>query len=446
MRHARGFTLIELLVTTAVMGIIMTMVLGALIANQRQYVSHADVADIQSNLRIASIQLNRAITRAGYGVDPNFAVETRALEVDGTEVAGGGRDGSGPNGSDELVVHFRDPLFSRRIASASSGQITLDGSVTLADGEEIDAGQRLMVVCEDGSAAAYVTAKDRVEGATTTVNLDPDGPFPFRQQDRLDATAGAFQCLSDAGAFLTRVERRHFYVALLQDPIHGGGRPALMLSRGLDLDGDGTFDERPSGWPNVATDTGDAEVIALDVEQLQLAYAINRPNAALATRYALEAAGPDSDDNWVYGDDPGVPEEAPPYTTGAWAGAGAPNPLRPPELGSDATCLPGDTEDPTTCGYGGMRRYLGHVGNIRSIRFALGARSPRELQELAAGTALQPNPNEPAITLENLAGALTPTRHRRQVMRGSTSLRNVFQRKHFPPPVDSSGQLNVAGG
>ena len=129
MRHARGFTLIELMVTTAVMAIVMATVLGALIANQQQYVSHADVADIQSNLRIASTQLERAITRAGYGIDPNFAVETRALTATGTR--------SAPEAPATRPARAAATSWSSTSATRSSAagsrppapeQITLDGA------------------------------------------------------------------------------------------------------------------------------------------------------------------------------------------------------------------------------------------------------------------------------------------------------------------------------
>ena len=306
-----------------------------------------------------------------------------------------------------------------------------------------------MVVCADGSAAAYVTAKDRVEGATTTVTLDPNGPFPFRQQARLDATAGPFQCLSDAGAFLTRVERRHFYIALLQDPdprrrpagadalARAGPRWRRDLRRAPHrLAGRG---HRHRGR------RGDRARHRATPDRLR-----HQPPQRRARRpaTALEAAGPDSDDNWVYGDDPGTPQESPPFTTGVWAGAGAPDPLRPPELGNDPTCLPGDLESPTTCGYGGMRRYLGHAGNIRTIRFALVARSPRELPELDHGDRPAAHPvragDHPREPDRRRAHAHAGTAARSCAARpacGTCSSASTSRRPSTPP-----GMLNVAGG
>lgn len=443
MRRARsgGFTLVELMITTLLMMVIMTGVMAALIANQQQYHLHAQTSALQSNLRIASTQLEQAIARAGYGIDPGFAVEAIARDpATGAELANGLRDGSGPNGSDELVIHSRDPLFRRQVTSGGTASLTLDAAL---EADDIAAGDRLLVVCTDGSDFAYVTASG---GIGTTVSLGA-GEFPFNQTGRLTSNS----CLTAGSAVLTKVVRRHFFLAEMADPIGGGTRPMLLVLDGRDLDGDGTPGERPTGWPAVVTDLGDAELLALDVEQFQVAYVLNRPIACpagpgnctpdLATDIPT---GPDSDGDFVMGDDPAGVMEGPSASAPLYSGAGAPTPLQAPRLNvlgirADPTCTPGDKNPDTTCSYGGRRRYTSHPANVRAVRFSLSARFGLVDPTLPLTSALMPD-NAPTVDpMENLVAAQPMTRHRRQRLEGSVVLRNMFQLKHFAPPSAAGG-------
>ena len=67
------------------------------------------------------------------------------------------------------------------------------------------------------------------------------GAFPFNQQARLDEP-----CFSSGLAWLFRVERRHYTIAWFDEPGAAGRRPALVVLRGVDLDGDGTPGEAPT--------------------------------------------------------------------------------------------------------------------------------------------------------------------------------------------------------
>ncbi len=217
-RATRGVTLVEMMVTAAVLGIVLAAVLMALAENQRQYVAHADVAAIQSTLRAAAYQLEHALARAGYGIDPNYAVEPWELDAAGNEVAGGMRDGMGANGADHLVVQYRDPMYGRRVASASSTSLSIDPAdprgVVAADFER---GQRLLVLCQAGADFAYVRAAG-VSG-THTIDLLPAGQVPFADNAKLGA---AGSCFNSGLAYVYRVERRHFFVGWLDEP--GGAR------------------------------------------------------------------------------------------------------------------------------------------------------------------------------------------------------------------------------
>src|SRR5256885_17147063 len=71
----QGLTLIELMVSMAIMSIVLVGALMMLRENQRQYLAHGDIAAIQSSLRVAATQIERSLSRAGYGIDANYALE-----------------------------------------------------------------------------------------------------------------------------------------------------------------------------------------------------------------------------------------------------------------------------------------------------------------------------------------------------------------------------------
>lgn len=450
--HPRGFTLLEVLVAMGIMSVVLASAMGAFLVNQKQYVLHAETADTQSTLRVASMQLEHALKLAGYGVDPNYALEPWALTATGGAVANGQRDGSGPWGSDELVVHYRAPLFGRRLTAASPTTLTFSPPVPAS--EPLLRGQRLLVLCsaglEEPNASAYVTVEAAAStAADTTVTLSAAGSFPFNEQGLLSNA-----CF--ASGFVMRVERRHFFIAPLRLSPGGAVRPALMMSRGVDLNLDGTVDPRPLGWPatpagTAASTLGDAELLALDVEQLQVTYVLNQAPAALATAYGITAnSGPDANQNFVFGDSnaPDVPHPVAPGWPGSGSGAGAaPMFAVPPLLDTPAAeCFQAEQADTYDhCGYGGKRRYTGHPGNVRTVRYALVVRGSQEEDGLAATQLRLDAPAEGEGPLGNLTAAQLPpaSRHRRQRFYGSVSLRNMFQRSHFLPPFDASG---VYGG
>ncbi|MBI3185179.1 MAG: type II secretion system protein [Myxococcales bacterium] len=411
-RRSRGLTLIEMLVTAGVLAIVLAGVLGALAENQRQYVAHADVAGVQSNLRTAAAQLEKALTRAGYGIDPNYAIEPS--------------DGTSTFSSDAVAIQYRDPAFRRDVTAATSALLTLSAAI----GEPLEKGQRLLVVCNQASDFAYLRTSAAVAASATTIALDGSAAAPWNETGRITAMS----CFNAGNAVLTRVERRQFFVAWMNDPGQGEQRAVLAVRRGVDLDADGTVDEAPT-----ATDTQDAEVVALDIEQLQVSYVMNRPIATIATNFAL-TTGPDDDDDWIFGDTGTA--DAPSSASPGWTGnTPNPTPAAPPLLREFGTCnAVVDSNAAGYCGYGARRRYTGHPGNIRAVRFSLAARSAKEDLALNAEKLdLVENPME-NLTATNLSAQVSSKR-RRQLYRQTVALKNMFQRKMFPPPPE-----NFAGG
>lgn len=502
----RGLTFIEMLVSMGVGAVVLMGVLTALSASQGQYAEQSGIAGLQASLRMGATQIEQALGRAGYGMDPVFSLTTRntlGLVGVGTGVPlTAPLDGTGPFGSDSLVVYYRDPLFRRLITRADSNSITLNAPPP--PGEPLLRGQKLLLLCDGTVTAAYVTVAG-VSGNVVTL-MPPaasvpvasgSAPPPFNQNAML--TSGS--CFNTGTAIATRIEMRHYFIAWLLEPGSNIRRPALLVRTGVVVDNDSDPGEMPTGWPNAPSpDMGDAELVALDVEQLQVSYVLHRPNVCPggttnppcephATRHGFTlvgaaAEGPDSNRNFVFGDDPSAPGEAladadlddstlpgpvpPPVSviqingmpmagssrlwagnSALWAGVSG-IPLRPPLLSEFAHCSSAAVTDPRFCGYGAARRFTSHVGNVRMVRYALSARSARTVAELAEGTALrQDGLLRPPLELENLRDADlagSQGRYHRGSIRGSVALRNMFHRRHFIPPVDSTAGLNVDGG
>jgi type IV pilus assembly protein PilW len=162
--------------------------------------------------------------------------------------------------------------------------------------------------------------------------------------------------------------------------------PWLMLDRGLDLNGDGSN-------PWAARDDGDLLPVASNIEDLQVAYVMNRNAGGGAT---------DSNANFVLGDDPAIatPEEpdptaqAPGYSTV-----------------SNAT----------------TRQTL-HPANIQAVRISMVIRSAQ------ADKARPGQPGDPLPLLENSTRVLTATEvasFRRFRISAVVPIRNLMSRGMF---------------
>jgi len=442
--RSRGLTLVEALITAAILSIIFAGITAALIATQRQVGMLSSQTEAQSALRMGLSQIEQALTRAGFGMDPAYAIMTATYGDTGDLQAI--RDGSGPFGSDELVVHYRDPGFDARVEGADPAQLTLE---FLTPGtRRLVPGERLLVLCSTGLTDADRSAYVRISNVDAApdgavVGLAP-GEFPFNEQDLL-----ANPCFSDGSARAYRIERHHFFISWLRTGPGTEARPALLVSRGT---GDNLF---PNTYgvetPDIdggqgANNLGDAQILALDVEQLQVAYIMNSPGPAAP---AILNVAPDGGggtltrENWIFGDDPGT-REVPHLER---QDAAAPFPL----LDIDRVqCIQAEQADPLDgCGYGSRRRFTGHPGNIRGVRVSLASRSARpDYDALIPETQLVlDDPANGEGPMENLTSAdlPPPSRHRRHRVQTTISLKNMLQQKHFiqgdelmvaaPPPA-----------
>jgi hypothetical protein len=161
------------------------------------------------------------------------------------------------------------------------------------------------------------------------------------------------------------------------------GTPWLMLDTGLDLNDNGTL---PAG------DAADLIPVAKGVEDMQVAYVLNSNSAPVAA--------PDSDTDWVIGDDAGssTPEE--------------------PLISASAP----DYRTPTT----DAARFSMSPANVRGVRVSLVLRSERSDQTRGKDWTGQPIPNA-----ENRSGARPTGPWRRYTAETEVSVRNMDARLPF---------------
>lgn len=342
MRTSRGLTLVELLVSLVIVSIVMTAVAAVFIGVQGSYSAISrSKASIEAS-RSAIIYVDRTVRLAGYGLDPRFAFD---FVVDGSHTKDNQQVGSfdGSDGgvaivTDDLAFRYRDPNWIRR-GGVSGTTLTL----TTPFGVPFRAGQRLIVACSGAIDWAVYQLDAVVPTPTTTLTAtvtSVTAPFPTSTAPCLAANSGA------QAAYVMLLQERRLRIREVD------GRPFLVAFRRI-READGTMTP-----PNT---TDDFDPIAADVEEFQVAYAMNRPpdmaagasayrSACCAGTAALDNTG---NGNWVLLD----------ATTETGVGF-LPDPTASAPLVETA--------------YDDARRYNRHPANIRQVRLSIMSRSQRQ--------------------------------------------------------------------
>lgn len=316
----RGFTLIELMISVVILAFVISGISMVLIKQGQASTVQIGQRDLEENGRLALLDLARAARQAGYGIIPSaaFDFDRFACTSPGTPntCPNGGRDRA--DGPDEMVVAWRDPMFSRPLTSISgTGPWTLSLAAGLSVG--IKAGRIVQLLCNGANTFSYLAVNTDAAATATSVSAraltNADGYFP-----QAGPTAN---CFNTATLFL--VERVRFYIA--NDPT---GVPSLYRDRG----------------------NGTQELMYRGIEDLQLTYDIGQPPPG-SPFGATPAPGCLNGGvaTWSFGSCPGV--------------AGAP----------DETAL---TPDWRYDGYDSANRYTGHPMNIRTVNIFLVARATRQ--------------------------------------------------------------------
>jgi type IV pilus assembly protein PilW len=320
----RGFTLIEVLLAVAILAIVIAGVSGLLVQQGLLFAKQHLQRTLEENGRLALLDVSRAVRQAGYGIVPTaaFDFDRYACATPGTAATcpNGGRDRI--DGPDELVVSFRDPIFSRNATSLAGGgpwTLALDRPVA----QLLRAGRVVQLLCAGAEPSAYVALAADAAPGSGTLSLRPlsnaDGYFP---QD-----GPSDPCFGSAAVML--IERQRYFV---QDDALGV--PCLFRDRGR----------------------GGVELLERGIEDLQLTWQIGPPPGG-----SLYAAG---------GATPVAPPEAcagvPGWIFGGCAGLA--------ETPSEAAAAPDWRNDP----YDFPSRYGAHPANVRAVTITVVARSLQE--------------------------------------------------------------------
>ncbi len=299
-KSCRGVTLVELMVALAVSAAVMVGVVAAVQAQQQAYYNGHKTREAQGAGRTAFLVMERALRRAGYGMDPALALDFNFYGTDSepfpdgdalcpTQMGGCPRDSTG--NADELVFYSRDPKYwlpsnpgveprgsvwrlLTRPASGANGanQITVEAH----QGDRFLRGQILQAVCADGNVYAYFTVSNDFPANSPTTQVAANGTSaqltlfgtsasdPFRRQDLVTTDC------SPPNALVFKIDRYRFHV---RPWVVSAGPPAeydpyLVLDMGVDLSGNGSVGPE------------DELLIAEGIEQMQVAYVLANPALA----------------------------------------------------------------------------------------------------------------------------------------------------------------------
>jgi len=286
--NRRGFSLVELLVVVGITSVVVAGISTVLVKQSQASVKQTQQRTLEETGRQALLELAFAVRMAGAGIVPTaaFDFDHYACNTPGTAstcnnnpgierapltptpAAPGLRDKI--DGPDELVVSYRDPVFSRNvkgIAGLGPYTVTIDKGLTAP----IRQGRIAMLLCSGADPVSYVKfSADAAAGAlTVTLNAveDADGTYP--------KTPPTDNCFANSSMVL--VERARYYVAKDFD-----GVPALFRDRGR---------------------TGDPQVLFRGIEDMQLTYTIGPPPAGSALPTIVGCGT-----GWVFGScDQGIP-------------------------------------------------------------------------------------------------------------------------------------------
>lgn len=400
-QRQHGFTLAELMVGLAITSVTIAAVTAAVIGVQNSYQAETEVKILTEGGRTALMYLERVVPMTGYGVDPRMAIDVDNLSAgtiarDNFNVTTAtftppqpALDG-GTVISDDLAIRYRDPAFLR-----SGRLVGTTLTVDTAFGVEIPQGKTMLVVCPGANRMAAGRTNAAAAAADTSVELTLAGaPWINTTDPCLGAGAGP----ASPWVFMVHEQRLRI--------VNMAGRPWLVSFRDLAAN---TLDLSQDNF----------DPIAPDVENFQVAFAVNRAPPGLACCQAAPDTGLPGD--WVFGN--------------SFSG-GTPEPVfaQPANLLNSLPSYDTSYVDP--------QRFTGHPANIRSVHIALTVRSTRRDPTGRRSSA-------PEDLFNYDAPAATPDGWTRSTFHTVVNTPNILSRSFFLPVLRSASDtrdLNSWGG
>jgi prepilin-type N-terminal cleavage/methylation domain-containing protein len=301
MRRTRahsGFTLIELIISMGIVVLAIALA-GAGFAAQNQGLQSSDLRrQGNASTRDAMVTLEQTLRTTGWGIDPRWAIDR--VTTTPTDM----RTLDSITAPDHLTVLARNPLYQWVDAGGTGCAVgTVGGcfsgnawaitafnigarqaTISMTNGQVVEKGRVVVVQCIGGTNPVALTVATAVQHAGAlgpeTITFDAVQRYPYNDFASL-SSAPAVGCHAQAGASMYLVDRSHFFIQTY------AGRPWLMLETGLDLSGS-------TGTPDGTVDSLDWIPLAKDIEDMQVAFVMNRAAGSPAT---------DSDTNFIVGDE-----------------------------------------------------------------------------------------------------------------------------------------------
>jgi prepilin-type N-terminal cleavage/methylation domain-containing protein len=395
MRNGRsqgGFTLIELLVSLAVMGFSISLAMGIFIAQQNSFQSLDLLRVAQEAGRDASLDFETSLRRAGFGIDPQYALDFNTYPT----CANGAFCRDQTQKPDEIVFYARNPNYhwdpqggncvnadgcftaGKGWSVAPTGSNGGSLALIMRGGETFARGQILQLTGSNGANPLMVTVG-------TTLNVNAAGQATIALNTTKTWTYDPYiNAIANTYKYAFVVDRFRYYVAQADGTPYTAQpntTPYLMFDSGLAPDNN-TVERVP---------------VAKNVEDLQIAYVLNTPVAG--------GSGPDStNNNWIVGDVAGTQEQ--------------PNPAA---LGPSPDYIQASATDSS--------RFTLNPANVRMVRYSFIIRSYRPDPYPPAGWAGDPFPFKE--NRDTTTGVPALGRYRRVVISGSVALRNMESRNSF---------------
>lgn len=277
--NAAGFTLIELMIGVTINILVMSAVGAAIVGMQRAYQTETTIRSATEASRSVSQLLERELRMAGYGIHP-----VHAFDMAGTGLADPTKDNYAGSGftTDDLAFRYRDPAYLRR-GYLNSGGSTLTLAVSPGGsslGIDLPAQTALLLACPGAREWAIYRTGGAATAGAGSVGVAIDGSLANPETGAAANPACLQESANPAFVMLVREVRLR-----IQD---FDGRPYLVRFTNL---------RTPDPAINDQFDP-----IAADVEDFQVAYAMNRPTTTSSCCAALAAIDGGGNANWVLAD------------------------------------------------------------------------------------------------------------------------------------------------
>jgi type IV pilus assembly protein PilW len=232
--RARGFTLLEVMVAGTIAILAIGMAMGVFLSQNRAFVTLDYARDANGNGRDAVLEMQSALKRAAFGVDPALAFDFSCPV--------GSNCHDRINAPDDLTFYARNPEYvwtaqnsttcttaggcfgagniwpipTNGLTPAPPGSGPFSVTITVKAGDVFHKGRNVLLVCPDGKNPVFANVQGTVTGPATSVSVAVN-------TTGLISPSAMQSCNAGGGAALLLIDKFHYFVTTLN------GEPWLVL-------------------------------------------------------------------------------------------------------------------------------------------------------------------------------------------------------------------------